>query len=79
MVGDAAVRRERRRRADELIEKVADDLGRDEFAEVCADVEHAVRDETQHEGYDRHAAIAACYMVADRLAERGRQNGDSHA
>jgi len=60
-----------------LIEKVAEQEDTGELAEVCAELEATVREACQDRGLSKHAGVAACYMVVNRLAnpEEGGDDG----
>jgi hypothetical protein len=66
--------------APQLVEKVADEEDLDALAEVCAELEPTVREACQERGLSKHAGMAACYMVVNRLSNpetvgQGEQDG----
>jgi hypothetical protein len=63
--------------APELVEKVADEEDVDALAEVCGEIEVTVRDACQERNLGKHAGMAACYMVVNRLSNpEGAEQGD---
>ena len=59
-----------------LVQKVASEEDIDDLSQVCAVVEATVREECQERDLTKHAGIAACYMVVNRLSNPGEADDE---
>jgi len=57
------------RMAPKLGEEIAEKEDEEEVAEVCAEVETYLQEKCQERGLNKHAGIAVCYLVVNRLAD----------
>lgn len=60
---------ERLQYAPQLVRGQADEHGVETLAEICAEVEMTVRDESLERDVGKHGGIACLYMVISRLSE----------
>lgn len=63
-------RMERFRLHEQLVEKVKREMGQEEFAEYCSAVHQMIEQHARDNDVGPHGAQAACYMVANGIADK---------